>query len=69
VISPYLSRPLRTFAEAEQAIRAEFDRLGYVVVPKHPTAEMLEEGHHPALPGSPGSIYRAMINAAPQVTK
>jgi hypothetical protein len=47
-------------------ILAELDAAGYQIVPKYPTAEMLEGRPHQA---SPGSIYRAMVAAAKKATK
>lgn len=43
------------------------DAAGYVVVPKHPTYEMVTEGLHPAIPGSVSEIYKEMIKARPEV--
>lgn len=40
---------------------------GYVIVPIHPTYEMVMEGLHPAIPGSVTEIYHEMIMAAPKV--
>ncbi len=51
------------FAEFE----ALLDVAGYAIVPKRPTYEMIEEGLHPAVPGSVSEIYREMIKAAPKV--
>lgn len=41
----------------------ELERLGYAIVPMAPTAEMIEEGMHPARPGSIGDVYREMVKA------
>jgi hypothetical protein len=49
-------------------VLAALDELGYAVVPKVPTYEMVMEGLHPAVPGSVSDIYREMIKAAPKVT-
>lgn len=49
-----------------QALTA-LDAAGYVVVPKHPTHEMVTEGLYPAIPGSVSEIYREMIQARPAV--
>lgn len=46
---------------------AILDDAGYVVVPKHPTYEMVTEGLHPAIPGSVSDIYKEMIKARPEV--
>jgi hypothetical protein len=51
----------------EQAA-AILDAAGYVIVPKHPTYEMVMEGLHTAIPGSVSEIYREMIAAAPKVS-
>ena len=50
----------------DQAISI-LDQAGYVVVPKHPTYEMVTEGLHPAIPGSVSEIYKEMIKARPEV--
>lgn len=45
----------------------QIDIAGFAIVPKQPTAAMIEEGWHNGRPGSTGEIYRAMIAAAPKV--
>jgi hypothetical protein len=47
----------------------ELDAAGYVIVPKHPTYEMVMEGLTPAIPGSVSEIYKEMIKARPEVVK
>jgi hypothetical protein len=42
---------------------ARIDAAGYAIVPLHPTADMIQEGLHPARPGSIGDIYREMVKA------
>jgi hypothetical protein len=54
-------------AELLEQAAALLDAAGYVIVPKHPTHEMVMEGLHPAIPGSVSEIYREMIKAAPTV--
>lgn len=47
--------------EAASLILDLIDNHGYAVVPLDPDAEMIEEGMHPAQPGSIGDVYREMV--------
>lgn len=69
--SDYLNRPVRTIAEAEQAIFARLTAAGYVIVPSIPTQEMRNAAFAAINRGQKGTIgiYGAMIAAAPEVTK
>jgi hypothetical protein len=62
-------RPIDVTSES-MALKAALEALtaaGYVIVPIHPTYEMVMEGLHPAIPGSVTEIYHEMIMAAPKV--
>ena len=56
------------YLKMASAVLAAIDELGYAIVPKYPTYEMLMQGLHPAIPGSVTEMYCEMIKAAPKLT-
>jgi hypothetical protein len=50
-----------TIAKGKAAAMEYLNTQGFVIVPLHPTAEMITEALHPARPGSIGDMYREMV--------
>jgi hypothetical protein len=61
--------PVTIVPEVTPELIEALSRCGLVIVPKNPTAEMLEAGFWPALDETAQGTWEAMIEASPSLLK